>query len=575
VQAATSKQNNKARQDGIRYLPLDRQNDEIRVLILEPGSDQDELYCTLETYQLNNCRTFEALSYAWGDPKAVEPIFVNGSHTLIAHNVYVALRHLRYTQSSRVLWIDALCINQTDTQERNHQVFVMGRVYSTASLVLVWLGEAQGSSDFIIDRFKDLGEGKEVAAIEKTALKILVFDCLKNQAWWNRLWVVQEVVLAKSDPIIICGSRCVPWGIFIKGCDAVGFKTGVSWRTKAESKIKFQIQALSELRASRSGTLGSSLAYALSYTKDFRVTDPRDTIYGCLGLLHTSERGTMRPDYQKPTELLFLEATKSMLEHHSGSYFYTLFSVSKKIGTASRTSPSWVPDFSSQEQASFCNPSLETYKYKQPNPCCGQRSVSFQGSNKILAISGFFFDSIEVAVELKSTQALLLGQIPELDRLVQHAHNKKILPDDSRYSLSRLKRQQDLFSVLCQNSDAPKLRRQYEILAGLAELPFEKVKDSKYVASLTSRLTFLINVAFPGRCFFVTSIGFVGVAVTKVRKNDSVTFLFGERLFTILRPQGLSYTMVGAAYVSGILDGEESSDIYRKGLVKETTFLIR
>jgi hypothetical protein len=165
---------------------LDQQTDEIRVLILQPGVGVDRLQCTLETYQLDNCKEFEALSYAWGDPKLVEPIILNGSRTMITHNLSVALRHLRYTQSCRVLWIDAVCINQKDIDERNHQVFMMNRVYSVAKQVLVWLGEARGCSDIAMNRLKEIGEGQELG-FERNQLRGFIYDCLIDRDWWGRL----------------------------------------------------------------------------------------------------------------------------------------------------------------------------------------------------------------------------------------------------------------------------------------------------------------------------------------------------------------------------------------------------
>ena len=214
------------RQDAERSSPLDQQNNEIRILILQPGAEADEVYCSLETYQLEHCREFEALSYAWGDPKPVEPIFVGESRVLIAHNLSVALRHLRHIHSSRVLWIDAVCINQADVDERNRQVSVMNRVYSAAKQVLIWLGEARGESDLAMKRIREMGESQKVTAAERVILEELVYSCLMDREWWSRLWVVQEVVLSKSSPVIICGHSFISWDSFHNGFK-VGNLTGL------------------------------------------------------------------------------------------------------------------------------------------------------------------------------------------------------------------------------------------------------------------------------------------------------------------------------------------------------------
>jgi hypothetical protein len=309
------------------------------------------------------------------------------------------------------------------------------------------------------------------------------------------------------------------------------------------------------------------LAYILILTKDFYTTDPRDKIYGCLGLLSMREPEAIKPDYQKPTELLFLEVTKYLLEHYR--CFYSIYSMSTSRQTLSRASPSWVPDFSAQETWSPCNPKVYTYpRFTPPKPI--QSCVFFQDHSKVLATTGLFFDTIEVAIELKSTQDLLLAQIPELERLAQNAVNKKIL-SDFKQCFTKLKNYEDVFSVLTGGRNNP-LRGQYEVLTGRVEVP---LYANCTASEFAEPLLWLMNHILPGRYFFITKMGFVGVAVARVRKNDSVTFLFGEIAPTILRPRGFSYNMVGAAYVSGIMHGELTGDMYQSGLIKERTFLIR
>jgi hypothetical protein len=263
---------------------------------------------------------------------------------------------------------DAVCINQTDTGKRNHQVFMMNRLYSAAERVLVWLGEARDHSDTAMKRLKELADGQEMTVTEKRTLRRLIFDCLIDRDWWGRLWVVQEVVLAKSDPIMICGPSSLPWSIFMKGYRAAGLGT-----VKAAEHHEKGVERLSQCHAlyvlwrryhSHIDSKGfrfsdMSLGCILRYTKDFRSTDPRDKIYGSLRLLSMSERETMKPDYQKPTELVYLEATQHLLEHDNYS-FLSLFSFSTSGKGLSKASPSWVPDFSAQKAFSPGNRDLMT-----------------------------------------------------------------------------------------------------------------------------------------------------------------------------------------------------------------------
>jgi hypothetical protein len=572
-----------------KYSPLDQQTDEIRILMLQPGVGLDPLRCTLATCQLGNCKAFEALSYAWGHPTPVEPIFINGSRTLIAHNLSVALQHLRLPQAFRALWVDAVCINQTDIGERNHQVFIMNRLYSAAERVLVWLGEARDHSDIAMKWLEELAEGQKMTLVEEITSGPLIYNCLMDRDWWGRLWVVQEVVLAKSDPILICGPNSLPWSIFMKGFRAAGSKAAEAPEHIEKGLERWtQCNALYYLRQFHHSLSSSngvrfcnlSLGLILQFTKDFHSTDPRDKIYGALGLLSMNERERMKPDYKKPIELVFLEATQHILEHGNYSpFFFSIFSFSPSGKGLSRASPSWVPDFSAQKALNPGNPEglIHASLSKAPMSSITRECVSFQDDNRVLELTGVLFDTVEVAVELKDRNELLLTQIPELEHLIQLAAEKQIPTDDPLYCLNTFKKHEDIFQVLTagrDNSDDPatSLRDQYEALTGRAaasSLGFHSATET------SDPLVWLLKDVFPGRCFFVTKMGFFGVAVATVRENDDVTFLFGERLPIILRPRGLFYSMVGAAHVSGVMDDEVTGDMYERGLVEKRTFLIR
>ncbi|PSN61769.1 HET-domain-containing protein, partial [Corynespora cassiicola Philippines] len=122
--------------------------DRIRVLELHPGEFDDPISVSLTMHLMSDEPEYEALSYAWGTDICDKPILVDGYPLKVNVNLDTALRHLRYVHESRFLWIDAICINQHSTTERNHQVQLMGTIYPNARDVLVWLGPAADSSDF-------------------------------------------------------------------------------------------------------------------------------------------------------------------------------------------------------------------------------------------------------------------------------------------------------------------------------------------------------------------------------------------------------------------------------------------
>ncbi|KAF8848154.1 hypothetical protein BDZ45DRAFT_538013, partial [Acephala macrosclerotiorum] len=143
-----------------QYEPLDWTTDASRLIVLHPGSRDDEIRCTLQPLPLSvienpdNRSTehacYEALSYVWGDPSSPQLIQMNGHDFEVGRNLFSALQHLRIEDSDRLLWVDAICINQSDIPERNYQVSRMGLIYRAALQVIAWLGPATQGSDRIL-----------------------------------------------------------------------------------------------------------------------------------------------------------------------------------------------------------------------------------------------------------------------------------------------------------------------------------------------------------------------------------------------------------------------------------------
>jgi hypothetical protein len=112
---------------------------QIRLLEIRPGRHQDQICCKLRLANLDQAQ-YDALSYTWGTGYRQHEIQVDGLSFYVGNNLYAALRHLRHLQETRVMWIDAICINQANIQERISQVKLMRRIYQQASTVVIWLG---------------------------------------------------------------------------------------------------------------------------------------------------------------------------------------------------------------------------------------------------------------------------------------------------------------------------------------------------------------------------------------------------------------------------------------------------
>jgi hypothetical protein len=129
---------------------------EIRLLSLHRGLTLDPIECSLLVTFMDNPIKYEALSYTWGDPSIITPINLCGWTFQVTVNLKSALQCLRLENDDRLLWVDAICINQKDVLERNNQVGRMDEIYKQAVEVVAWLGTATDETDSAIDALKVL-----------------------------------------------------------------------------------------------------------------------------------------------------------------------------------------------------------------------------------------------------------------------------------------------------------------------------------------------------------------------------------------------------------------------------------
>ncbi|PVH77578.1 HET-domain-containing protein, partial [Cadophora sp. DSE1049] len=176
----------------------------IRVLTLHPGSGDEEIFCSLVAARLDEPPPYEALSYAWGNPNERHSIRCDNGKFDVTVNLFAALKRLRDISVERLLWIDAICINQKDEIEKGAQVQQMAEIYSSATRVLIWFGEATKSVPAAFEAIR----WTRTLFPEQGALATL-----GSRPWFMRKWVIQEVVRGQHG-LIVCGSHTLPWDVF-------------------------------------------------------------------------------------------------------------------------------------------------------------------------------------------------------------------------------------------------------------------------------------------------------------------------------------------------------------------------
>jgi hypothetical protein len=344
---------------------------DIRLLELLPSSNGTGLTGTLRTASLNDCGTYNALSYVWGNATEREPFTCSGKQLMITTNLHAALSQLQQHGHLEPLWVDAICINQEDVPERSSQVQLMGDIYGKAECTLVWLGpqlkedcqafEAirwlsnylQGIPEFH-DNIREAVNWRVIvsgfmatyATWDPERAKATHIAHLLARPWFRRIWILQEVAKARRVEVL-CGHQIIT---FEELSDAVTAFNRTDMTSLARlHNVEAQVLATKTIQwinlSQESITAGTSeLFETIVLARDFQSTDPRDKLYAVLGMVSASDSFKVIPDYARsPREVFWNFALNDIMREDSQ---LRIFSCCQLSSRRDFDLPSWVPDWS-------------------------------------------------------------------------------------------------------------------------------------------------------------------------------------------------------------------------------------
>ena len=283
--------------------PLDEGKNEIRLLKLYPGIEHESIHCSLHNANIDAIATADALSYAWAEPPATHQVWINDFEFHVRTNLYHALQNLRLPSETRILWIDALCIDQSNVVERNHQVQQMAQVFGSARSVIVWLGLSTESISQAFAFLKEMyvrGHAARKAAMSDPRWHTITELCL-NQ-YWHRVWIVQEICLGKNV-VVAAGHFRIPWQ-YITELRKARKHVWPQYQSDGERafmrSLTAKIDQQKELRSSR----GCVLWTLMETFKDSLCQEYHDKVYGFLGLSTDCSAETLVVDYTRTVQEL-------------------------------------------------------------------------------------------------------------------------------------------------------------------------------------------------------------------------------------------------------------------------------
>jgi hypothetical protein len=563
-----------------KYRPISQERG-IRAMRLLPGSASSEIRIDFRVDASAwdpDAPEVEALSYTWGSSANPVDIIIQAGESSfctlsVTQNLAEALRYLRLEDKPRLLWIDAICVNQQDMHERSSQVELMADIYSLAKKVVVWLGpESHDSSIALeciemidsrveIDWKEHWAEGKSEETCWGWPSKALPFNEHQYEAlfnffsrpWFSRLWIWQEVKLASSPPVVMIGARLVSW----KAVQAAAF----SLKTKPRQTVTFRspiaIDACFDMAYNLCNDYFSDdegfvpLRLLLNITRSCLCTDPRDRIFALLSLITESDLDLgIRPDYTKTTHEVYQDALLCWIETRKDLALFNGIDIDEKMESL----PTWVPNWSTRREY---NRSLNIIQASHET----RAETIYLGEGK-LKVTG-----ISVAV-IKDLEVLRFDDIQdgysvvEVRRLL--VKSQLLSPFTSDDNGLRI-----LLCVLSANTVANRYEPSDPMLLDIEpsvhvlskvkkEALDEEPWDDEWIPSKRESDSCIgIKEICTGRAAFSTEDGRLGLAPKSAKPGDIVTVLLGCRTAMILRPcEGNEFQVVGEALCHGFIDGE-------------------
>lgn len=625
------------------YSRLDTSVRQIRLLSLLPAlRNSSPIKCELLTANLNPAETFpgehlisppeaainrhpayEALSYVWGDPSNPIAMKLNNRDATVTRNLHAALLALRSRTKKRILWVDALCINQQDLDERASQVMLMRFIYEESSRVVIFLCPSTALTDrglkFVQDFHDQVtksNDGEKLTQwIFQTASKddlwLTVALEILGKPWWGRSWIFQEILCAPTATVH-CGRQSVSWAAFetmahtINELEATllarhdrGMRVFIAQYLDLYNFVLFRQQRpLSPL----------TFAEALQTRRKALATDPLDKVFAVLGVCkdeNTAEypppppsSHELRVDYKRSVADVYTGAVKHIARNsHSLDILAACQNPQRLNGL-----PSWAPDWTVRRNN---NPIIDVDAWGRIHHASGK--VPYFGdlirpsdNDDAILVRGIAVTTIEGlgAPYVGDSDVLkgILGRWRELAILTSRFHpdgtpgrkGEEIPRDGSFRCASGVTIQQgfttttrvgrtptvDLFSDSDSDSDSDEGPQSAERAAareareeGAGERALERQR------AYTAQLEQAFQLAAENRRFFITGRGgFMGLGPAEMELGDVVSVLLGSHVATILRrleteTEGQEeFVIVGEAYMHGIMDGELFEDKIKENL---------
>ena len=541
-----------------------------------------------EAQKASDGPSWQALSYTWGDLDDVEIIFVVESETgesfelSVTKSLIEALRHLRYPDRDRLMWVDAICIDQANDPipltERAWQVGSMHHIYRQADAVIIWLGPEADDSSYALQVLEDLSSGIEAhwwtfqistdggeltpamqrfketayASREQRALCALM-----DRPYFERLWVVQEVLFAEeSKSLVVVGSRSISFAAFRTGALALNH-LGLDVTSPNAEHEGDRLNCLINLCNRTHNDARNLMRRARRST----CRDGRDKIYGQLGIMARNGRPdlslveSIEVDYSEANtvEKTYLDFFISFLETHN---ILTLL-IDSGLSQNTDIRPTWVPDWRKTLPLNL-DPMMESAisVFYVPECYCPDDRLLAVKARYAITVSDVRHLSPSISLEgsvewYEELAALLRDKIPphDVDGGIE-SFTRAI----TRFLMHEGKSLDAIQHTLTSSREYLKVLYEAESDQNAVQTP-QNYMDEEMADKFESCIRWLKIFRCP---FIFSADGHVGFRPNGAQIGDEVFAILGCRCLMLLRPfpERSRYQVVGQCFVHGFNCGE-------------------
>ena len=607
-----------------KHAPVSSENKEIRVLELLPAKwskARDFVACRLMSKSLvsDNDLTYETLSYCWGKSAREIPVFTVPSEVpdhgkisealTVTPQLFAALRRLRLEESSRFLWIDQLCIDQTNIQEKGEQVLLMGEIYARSSRTIIWLGEEDSSRESLEALLQSSSRTSLSSQVQSASLPIEIkaedvqhiegLTSLLNRDWFTRAWIFQEAVLG-NDLTVYCGGLQMSFESLRRIVEAVkdyqyakgGYARSIMQSTVGCDTIELIQHGREAGNCSdpmcivfKEPDLLQTLFEAL---RNFQATNDRDLIYAFLSqkFQKLSTQNRILPDYTKPIEWVWTDAASRMIRNSNS---LEILAAARGESMAKYPNlPSWVPDWS--DCFRFARPIQAPDLTSAFNASCGRAHKSIEKETSFrLQVRGkiirtvfwisscnfemtYYRDGIKAFLQLDEHMQELRQHFGLQRRMTSEQVHQRW--NDLRGSILRTLLADGAFSHR-QPLDVGTRELERIILSETEILEKKRIFDSnpdvhggRDVYEVLEKLWGWGLIA-QKKVLFTTAdvdnsrdaidgINF-GLAATAIEPGDKIAILHGSKVPIVLRQSELGWKVISQCYLDGWMYGDENN----------------